>query len=94
MKSDASILSTTLCWLFWNKKILRKTINVAKNSIWIKIFHKSGKNHVTSIDLDTQTSLDQFSEHLSMKYGQQKLVQFGTLEDMANLRSSIRSKIS
>ena len=33
----------------------------------MKILYKSDKNHVGSIDLDTQTSLDQFSEYLYIK---------------------------
>ena len=33
----------------------------------MKILYKNGQNHVSWIDLDTETSLDLFSEYLSIK---------------------------
>ena len=54
-------------------------MNFAKNSISMKILYKSGQNHVSWIDLDTETSLERFLGHLSKKWGQQKLVQLGAL---------------
>ena len=36
--------------------------------------YKSGKNHVGSIGLDVETSLDRFLEHFSIKWGEKKVV--------------------
>ena len=60
----------------------------------MKILYKSSQNHVTWIDLDTETSLDRFLDHLSTNWYQQKLVELGAIKVKANLRSSIRSKFS
>ena len=55
----------------------------------MKFVYKTGPNHVISIDLDAETSL----EHFSIDKDQCKSGQMRTLKVIANLRSSIQSPI-
>ena len=56
MNSVAWMLFVMFCWLFWNKKLFRKTIDFAQYSIFKTILNKKGK----SIGLHPKTALDRF----------------------------------